>query len=127
VIVRVAVFISSVGAALVLASGVGAGPRGVGCPHGLLQLEVNSIGPASAAALAREDPKSLPLVVSAILANADANRGPIAKHQCGTQVWNRTIVVYIRLRAFAPSASLTSRVSFVGRFKSGYRVWQIVH
>jgi hypothetical protein len=36
------------------------------------------------------------------------------------------VLAVLRLRAFAPSASLTSRVSFVGRFQSGYRVWQIV-
>jgi hypothetical protein len=31
------------------------------------------------------------------------------------------------LRAFLPSASLSERVVFVGRFKNGYRVWQVVH
>jgi hypothetical protein len=98
-----------------------------GCPRGILPVETNSIGPAAAAALAREDPKSRPLVVAAISAPGDTNRGPIAKRQCGTTVWQRTIVVYIRLRAFGRSASLSSRVDFVGRFKGGYRVWQVVH
>jgi hypothetical protein len=97
------------------------------CPHGLMPLQTNSIGPAAAAALAREDPKTRPLVVSAALASVDRERGPIAKRQCGSTVWGRTVVVYIRLRAFARSASLSERVSFVGRTKSGYRVWQIVH
>jgi hypothetical protein len=36
-------------------------------------------------------------------------------------------VVYIDLRAYHPSASLSQRVSFVSRFGGGYRVWEIVH
>jgi hypothetical protein len=96
-------------------------------PRGLLPLQVNSVGPAAAAALKHEDPKSKPLVLSATLATVDQGRGQIAKRECGTRVWQRTVVVYIRLRAFLPSASLSERVSFVGRFKSGYRVWQIAH
>jgi hypothetical protein len=97
------------------------------CPHGLLPLETNSIGPAAAVALAREDPKARPLVVSATLASVDRERGPIAKRQCGATVWQRTVVVYIRLRAFGRSQSLSSRVDFVGRTRGGYRVWQVVH
>jgi hypothetical protein len=37
------------------------------------------------------------------------------------------VVVYITLRAFFPSASLSERVSFVSRFRTGYRVWEIAH
>jgi hypothetical protein len=96
-------------------------------PRGLLPLQANSVGPAAAAALKHEDPKSKPLVVGAMLPTADQQRGQIARRECGTRVWQRTVVVYIRLRAFLPSASLSERVSFVGRFKSGYRVWQIAH
>ena len=97
------------------------------CPRGILPLQTNSIGPAAAAALKGVEPKSQPLVVAAINAPGDASRGPIARRQCGTTVWQRTIVVYIRLRAFGNSASLSSRVVFVGRFESGYRVWWRVH
>jgi hypothetical protein len=70
---------------------------------------------------------SKPLVVSAVLAAADQERGPIAKRECGARVRQRPVVVYIRLRAFLPSASLSGRVSFVSRFKGGYRFWQIAH
>jgi hypothetical protein len=97
------------------------------CPYGLLPVETNSIGPAARAALAREDPKTRPLVVSATLAPLDRERGPIAKRQCGRSIWQRTVVVYIRLRAFGRSESLSSRVDFVGRTKGGYRVWEVVH
>ena len=96
-------------------------------PRGLLPLEANSIGPAAAAALAHEPKASRPLVISAALAMADSDRGLIAKRECGTRVWQRSVVVHIRLRAFLPSASLSERVDFVGRFKGGYRVWQIAH
>jgi hypothetical protein len=117
---------------LVLVVGaLGAAPAGAArspaCPRGLLPLETNSISAAAAAGLAREDLSSKPLVVGAMLAPLDQSRGAIAKRECGTRVWHRTVVVYIRLQAFLPSASLSSRVSFVGRFKSGYRVWQIAH
>jgi hypothetical protein len=122
---RLAVFASAL-AVLVLSPGSG-GAAASSCPRGLLPLEANSIGPAAAAALAHEDPKSRPLVVAALLAAADQDRGPMAKRECGTRVWQRTVVVHIRLRAFLPSASLSERVSFVGRFKGGYRVWQIAH
>jgi hypothetical protein len=120
------VFLALLVIAAALAPGGNAAPAG-SCPHGLLRLQANSIGPAAAAAIAREDPKSKPLVLAALLATADQDRGPIAKRECGARVWQRTVVVHIRLRAFLPSASLSERVSFVGRFKSGYKVWQIAH
>ena len=97
------------------------------CPHGLQPLTANSVAPATAAAIAHEAPKSRPLVVSASIATADRERGPEAKRLCGTAVWQRTVVVYIKLRAYAFSASLSERVDFVGRFRDGYRVWQVVH
>jgi hypothetical protein len=39
----------------------------------------------------------------------------------------RTVVVYVTLRALEPSASLSEDVFYVGRFRPGYRVWQVVH
>jgi hypothetical protein len=68
-----------------------------------------------------------PLVVTATLATADRERRPTARSECGRRVWQRTVVVYIKLRAFAPSASLSERVDFVGCFRDGYHVWQVVH
>jgi hypothetical protein len=51
----------------------------------------------------------------------------MVKQECGARVWRRTIIVYITLRAFLPSTSLSERISFVSRFRTGYRVWQIAH
>jgi hypothetical protein len=99
--------------------------RSTTCPP-LLPLTANSIGPASAAALRSTHPSERPQVVSAGRA-ADRSRGPEAKFVCGVRVWRRTVVVYITLRAFLPSASLSERVDFVGRFRNGYRVWRVVH
>jgi len=96
-------------------------------PRHLLPLTANAVGPAAAAALRRERPADRPQVVSAALATDDRRRGPEAKFECGARVWRRTVVVYITLRAFLPSASLSERVDFVGRFRGGYRVWQVVH
>ncbi len=96
-------------------------------PRGLLPLTGNAIARASTAALRGESARSKPLVVSATLATADRERGLEARYECGRRVWRRTVVVYITLRAFLPSASLAERVDFVGRFRDGYHVWQVVH
>ena len=97
------------------------------CTRHLLPLAANSMGPAVEAALRRESASARPRVISADLATDDHERGPEAKFECGGRIWRRTVVVYITLRAFLPSASLSERVDFVGRFKDGYRVWQVVH
>lgn len=95
-------------------------------PRGLLPLAANSIGPSAAAAL-RYTRSGEPQVDRADLATVDRERGGEARADCGTRVWRRTVVVYITLRAFENSASLSERVLFVGRFRNGYRVWQVVH
>lgn len=97
-------------------------------PRGLLPLiGANPIAPATTAALRHEKPANRPQVVSAVLATMDSQRGPQAKFACGSRVWRRTVVVYVTDRALLPSESLSQHVFFVGRFKSGYRVWQVVH
>jgi hypothetical protein len=95
-------------------------------PRGLLLLTANPIGPSANAALRYTKSGNLQ-VVQADLATVDHARGREAKYECGTRVWRRTVVVYISLRALLPGASLSEKVFFVGRFKTGYRVWQIVH
>jgi hypothetical protein len=97
-------------------------------PRGLLPLSgANPIGPATTAALRYLKASSRPQVVSATLAPRDQQRGPQAKFSCGTRVWRRTVVVYAVDRAALPAQSASQRVFFVGRFTSGYRVWQVVH
>jgi hypothetical protein len=110
-------------------SGAGGSPRSstASCPRGALPLLANSIAPASRAALAREKPTSRGQVTGALFASTDPARGGPARTQCGRRTWKRTVVVYIDLRAFHPSASLSERVSYVARFRRGYRVWQIIH
>jgi hypothetical protein len=97
-------------------------------PRGLLPLTTtNPIGAAAAAALLYERPTAKPQVTAALFAPADRERGPQAKFSCGTRVWSRTVVVYVLDRAMLPAQSASQRVYFVGRFKNGYRVWQVVH
>jgi hypothetical protein len=97
-------------------------------PRGLLPLtSANPIGPATKAALRYEKPANKPQVVSALLASRDDERGQEAKRSCGTRVWMRTVVVYVTDRAALPAQSASQRVFFVGKFKTGYRVWQVVH
>ena len=97
------------------------------CRSHQLPLTANSVGAAAEAALRREPASARPRVVSADLATDDRGRGAEAKFECGTRIWRQTVVVYVTLRAYLPSASLSERVDFVGRFKDGYRVWQVVH
>jgi hypothetical protein len=96
-------------------------------PRGLLPLVgSNPIGPATAAAMRHGQRTGQPQVVSAALATLDAQRGPQAKFACGARVWRRTVVVYVTDRAILPAQSASQRVFFVGRFKTGYKVWQVV-
>lgn len=95
-------------------------------PRGLLPLTANPISPSVNAAL-RYAKSGKPQVVAADLATGDHQRGSEAKFECGTRVWRRSVVVYITLRALLPSASLSEKVFFVGRFEHGFRVWQVVH
>jgi hypothetical protein len=97
-------------------------------PRGLLPLtEMNPVGASAAAALRYEKKASRPQVRAATFATADQERGPQAKYSCGVRVWHRTVVVYILDRALLPAQSASQRVYFVGRFRSGYHVWQVVH
>lgn len=97
-------------------------------PRGLLPLTgTDPIAPAVRAALRYMKESDRPQVTTARLAIYDRSRGPQAKFSCGARVWRRTVVVYITARAYLPAASASQRVFFVGRFKSGYRVWQVVH
>jgi hypothetical protein len=123
--------------ALLLVASAGAGRSPI-CTQGMTTVEVdprgllpltgaNPIGPATTAALRHSKASSRPQVVSALLATMDRQRGREAKFECGTRVYRRTVVVYLTDRAALPSQSLSQRVFFVGRFRSGYRVWQVVH
>ena len=118
-----------IGIALLLVPSAGAvqRARSTTCPRAALPLTANSIAPASRVALAREKPSARPQVTGAVFARDDRNRGPQAGTQCGAKARARTVVVYIDLRAFHPSASLSERVSFVARFRNGYRVWEVAH
>ena len=97
-------------------------------PRGLLPLTgPNPIGAATTASLRIEKPSAKPQVRGATLAIEDAGRGPQVKFSCGVRAWQRTIVVYVLERAMLPAESASQRVYFVGRFRDGYRVWQVVH
>jgi hypothetical protein len=116
--------------ALSVASGGAAarGPAGaVRCPGALMPLGANAIGPAVTAALRGDRAANRPQVTAALLAPSDPQRGVQAKVQCGSNVWRRTVVVYITDRAFLPAQSASQRVVFVGRTPAGYEVWQRIH
>jgi hypothetical protein len=97
-------------------------------PRGLLPLtDTNPIGAATTAVLRYGQKTSRPQVRAAMFATGDHERGPQARYSCGVRVWRRTVVVYVLDRAALPAQSASQRVYFVGRFRSGYHVWQVVH
>jgi hypothetical protein len=102
-------------------------PATARCPHNLLPLTANPIGPAVAAALVDDEAKNRPQVTAAAIATHDTQRGPQVKAECGAQVQARTVVVSITDRALLPSQSLSQRVLFVGRTSAGYRIWERAH
>ena len=121
--------LAALAALTVVAGGAAArGPAGtVRCPAALMPLGANAIGPAVTAALRGDRAANRPQVTAALLAPSDPQRGVQAKVQCGSNVWRRTVVVYITDRAFLPAQSASQRVVFVGRTPTGYRVWLRVH
>jgi hypothetical protein len=97
-------------------------------PRGLLPLtDMNPIGAAATAVLRYGQKTSRPQVRAAMFATADNERGTQARYSCGVRVWQRTVVVYVLDRAGLPAQSASQRVYFVGRFTSGYHIWQVVH
>jgi hypothetical protein len=98
------------------------------CPRTALPFPANPIAAATRAAIAHERPSARPQITEGVIAWDDLRgRGGEVKFQCGTRAAHRTVVVYVTLRAFLPSASLSERVSFVSRFRTGWRVWEIAH
>lgn len=113
------------------------------CPKkAVLSLSRNGVGMAVFATLrhvARENKNFKPVdhshpvptggarVTASVLATGAGVRGSTVKHQCGRRLWRRTVVVYVFLPKLKFSASLSSQVFFVSRFKHGYRVWEQIH
>ena len=89
-------------------------------PRGLLPLTTRSLGPATSAALLFLGRAVTPKAVSAQLARVAPQRELTARLGCGAQVLRRTIVVRMVL-----CASVPVKVFYVGRFATGYRVWQV--
>jgi hypothetical protein len=89
-------------------------------PRGLLPLTARSIGHATNAALLFLGRAVTPKAVSARIATIGQARELTARFGCGAQVLRRTVVVRAVLCASAPV-----KVFYVGRFQTGYRVWQV--
>jgi hypothetical protein len=53
--------------------------------------------------------------------------GGNVKHQCGTLVFRRTVVVELLFPQMLPSASLSKGVLFASLFSTGYQVWYVHH
>jgi hypothetical protein len=89
-------------------------------PRGLLPLTARSIGHATNAALLFLGRAVTPKASTARIATSGHQRELTARFGCGAQVLRRTIVVRVML-----CASVPVKVFYVGRFQTGYRVWQV--
>ncbi len=97
----------------------------------LLGLGRNPLAHASRTALRRERPRERPQVISAAVATERVDRARFVRNACGRHVAARSVVVSVYRRAYdgAPnnSASLAQGTVVVGRFKSGWRIWEVLH
>ena len=102
-----------------------------GCPTALLSLGRNPVAQASRVALEGERKRDRPQVIGAVVATTDFFRSQQVVTRCGRRVASRSVVVSMRRRAFLSgpdqSASLSQSTVVVGRFKSGWRVWDVLH
>lgn len=102
-------------------------------PRNALRLPPDAVAHATRAAL-KKAPKVWGVRYSrkAIMTNAarapfDSERSDYVKRQCGRRVWRRTVVVYLLLPKFLPSASLSQGILLVSHLRKGWTVWDRVH
>jgi len=67
------------------------------------------------------------VVIRSALAPYAGARGDQVNAQCGTQVFQRTVVVDLLFPKMLPSASLSQGTVFVSRSSTGYQVWEVAH
>jgi len=101
--------------------------RSEACPRDALALPADAVAAASRVALTTERSDDRPRIIAAGLADHGAPREEMVLASCGRHIWHRTVAVAIDLRRHHPSASLSERVSFVARTRSGYAVFAIGH
>lgn len=89
-------------------------------PSGLLPLTRHPLGPATSAALLFLGRSVTPQAATARVATVGSERRLAARFACGAAVLDRTIVVRLHL-----CAALPAKVYYVGRFRTGYRVWRV--
>lgn len=101
------------------------------CPTKLLPLGANPVEAASHVALRAERARDLAQVTGAVIATLAFDRSHQVVHNCGSRVAARSVVVTIHRRAYDrgpnKSASLSQGTIVLGRFKSGWRVWDVLH
>jgi len=102
-----------------------------GCPTGLLTLGSNPVAAASRAALRAEKSGGRPRVTGAAVATTRFDRSSQVGTRCGQRAAARSVVVTIHRRAYDSgdnrSASLSQGTVVVARFRSGWRVWSVLH
>jgi hypothetical protein len=104
-------------------------PTDASCPRGARELPRGALGPATRAALMavpRDSEHRGAIATIAARAPYDTARGAPARRRCGASAQRRTVVVDLLYPKLQPSQSLSQGVVYVSRFKSGYRVWEVV-
>ena len=101
------------------------------CPAKLLPLGSNPIGLATRAAMKAERRRDRPQVRGAAVATLNFGRSGQVVHNCGSRIAASSVVVTIHRRAHDSgrnkSASLSEGIVVVGRFQSGWRIWDVLH
>jgi hypothetical protein len=103
------------------------------CPAGILPLPAAGVQRAADRALAEAASLYPGLntrgaeVMAADRSAFAGVRGREVSNLCGKKVAARTVVVQMLFPRMLPSASLSESVVFVGRFATGFRVWDVAH
>lgn len=103
------------------------GPHGDDCPRDPLPGGTHWRHAASLAAAAADARSLRPIVVGRGGPGHQTRRGQI-RHACGRAAVRRSVVIGIQLSALFPSASASTQILALARFRHlGWRVWMILH
>jgi hypothetical protein len=103
------------------------GPHGDDCPREPLPVGAHWRHAASLAAAAADARPLRPIVVGRGGPGHQTRLGQI-RYACGQPAVRRSVVIGIQLSALFPSASASTQILALARFRHwGWRVWMIVH
>jgi len=82
---------------------------------------------AGRAAAAFEMRRFRPIIVSVVRGTSKRGRGGQVRHECGSRIQRRTVLVTMQETALLPAVSAGQRDVAVSRFRLRWRVWSVLH